>query len=55
MYFDDPAFLPIRYSFKQVRCDGWRLHRFDVPKDVPNGQVDIVWYASRVLVVAEPC
>ncbi|KAF4448269.1 hypothetical protein F53441_8303 [Fusarium austroafricanum] len=46
MHFSDPAFLPIRYSFGELECDGNQVLAFTVPSGAPNGDVDIIWQCT---------
>ncbi|ETS84076.1 hypothetical protein PFICI_05952 [Pestalotiopsis fici W106-1] len=43
--FDDPAFLPIRYTFDVLDCDGLQLAEFTVPPTAPNGDAFVLWSA----------
>lgn len=44
MLFSEPTFLPIRFLFKSIPCDGQQINTFTVPKGVPNGIVEVTWY-----------
>lgn len=48
VYFADPVFLPIRYSFDPApQCQGLKTLNFDVPRGVPNGEAQVVWCVSH--------
>lgn len=46
--FSDPAFLPVRYSFASVPCDGLQVNIFTVPEGAPNGEVDVIWQCAGI-------
>ncbi|KAF4468239.1 hypothetical protein FALBO_4858 [Fusarium albosuccineum] len=46
LYFSDPSFLPVRYSFKSLDCDGGQILTFTVPKGSPSGDFDIIWQCT---------
>ncbi|KAM5353333.1 hypothetical protein ACJZ2D_016765 [Fusarium nematophilum] len=46
MYFSDPSFLPVRYSFEALACDGGQVLKFKVPEESPNGDVDVIWQCT---------
>ncbi|SPJ78485.1 uncharacterized protein FTOL_06874 [Fusarium torulosum] len=46
MHFSDPSFLPLRYSFDEVDCDGSQVLEFTVPPGSPNGDVGIIWQCT---------
>jgi hypothetical protein len=46
MQFADPAFLPIRFSFGKIECDGQQINKFRVPLGVPNGEAEVIWYRN---------
>ncbi|KAI1191541.1 hypothetical protein F5B17DRAFT_382257 [Nemania serpens] len=46
LYFADPLFLPIIYSFENISCDGLAVTSFRVPKGVPNGTGCVVWQCA---------
>lgn len=43
LYFDDTSFLPVTIAFDATSCDTQQINRFTVPKNVPNGEVDVIW------------
>ncbi|KAM6529634.1 hypothetical protein FALCPG4_007764 [Fusarium falciforme] len=46
LYFSDTSFLPIRYTFKPLSCDGGQVLNFKVPEGSPNGDVDVIWQCA---------
>lgn len=46
MQFADSAFLPIRFSFDKVKCEGQQINKFRVPRGVPNGEAEVIWYEN---------
>ena len=45
--FEDTVFLPIRYSFQPIACDGRQLNSFTIPEGVPNGEAHVFWYGNQ--------
>ncbi|RSL64915.1 hypothetical protein CEP53_003872 [Fusarium sp. AF-6] len=43
LHFSDTSFLPIRYTFQPLSCDGGQVLKFKVPEGSPNGDVDVIW------------
>ncbi|KAF4957160.1 hypothetical protein FSARC_11369 [Fusarium sarcochroum] len=46
MQFADATFLPVRFSFGTIQCDGQRINNFTVPRGVPNGEAEVIWQCA---------
>jgi hypothetical protein len=41
--FTNPDFLPLRYGFRSLPCLGFLSAEFIIPREVPNGDANIIW------------
>ena len=41
-----PHFLPVTYAFPSLDCSGWQANSFTVPQGIPDGPVNVIWYAA---------
>ncbi|TVY73792.1 hypothetical protein Focb16_v006016 [Fusarium oxysporum f. sp. cubense] len=46
MQFADSAFLPIRFSFDKVKCEGQQINKLRVPRGVSNGEAEVIWQCA---------
>lgn len=44
VYFLNPYYLPMTFSFSATLCDSEQVNKFQIPKYTPNGEADVVWY-----------
>lgn len=43
LYFVDPTYLPMTFTFDATSCESTQVNSFRIPEASPNGPVDIVW------------
>ncbi|KAG4278823.1 hypothetical protein FPRO04_06144 [Fusarium proliferatum] len=46
LQFADSEFLPVRFSFDKIKCEGQQINKLRVPRSVPNGEAEVIWQCA---------